>query len=174
MKINYTARNTTITPEIKKHCERRLNSIKKFLGYDTEVDVLLAQEKYRNKVEINVKTKGATLNAIEETEDMYGSLGIAFDSIEKRVKKEKEKLRERKRRRMKEPGSFPTTPETEGIPAKIVRTREFSLKPLSVEEAIMLMESRKHEVFMFRVFESEKWAVLYKRKDGNFGFVEPD
>lgn len=174
MKINYTVRNADITPQIKKYCERRMNSIEKLLGYPVEADLLLAQEKYRQKVEINIKTKGGTLNTQGETQDMLSSLGVAFDNIEKRVKKEKDKLKGRKRRRVREPDveSFPEEPEKTG--GKIVRTREFSLKPQSVEEALMLMESRKYDVFMFRKFDSEKWAVLYRRKDKNIGLIDPE
>jgi len=174
MKINYTARNADITPQIKKYCERRMNSIEKKVGYTIEADLLLAQEKYRHIVEINIKTKGGTLNSQGETQDMLSSLGVAFDNIEKRLKKEKDKLKGRKRRRVREPEIVAFPEEAEKQVGKIVRTREFSLKPQSVEEALILMESRKYNVFMFRKFDSEKWAVLYRRKDKNFGLIDPE
>jgi putative sigma-54 modulation protein len=174
MKINYTARNAEITPQIKKYCERRMNSLEKLVGYPIEADLLLAQEKYRHKVDINIKTKGGTLNSQEETQDMLSSLGVAFDNIEKRVKKEKDKLKGRKRRRAREPELEVLTEETEKPVGKIIRTREFTMKPQSVEEALMLMESRRYNVYMFRKFDSEKWAVLYRRKDKNFGLIDPE
>ncbi|MBA7545466.1 Ribosome hibernation promoting factor [subsurface metagenome] len=87
MSLNLTARHTSITPEIKRYCEKRLRSFARILGKKIDADLILSVEKYRHKVEINVKTKGATLNAVEETHDMLSSLGLAFDSIEKRVKK---------------------------------------------------------------------------------------
>jgi len=174
MNINYTARHTTITPEIKKHCERRLKSIEKVLGYQVETDLILSVEKYRHKAEINIKVKGATLNTTEETQDMFSSLGLAFDRIEKRVKKEKEKQRERKRRKNKEIDLLPSTPGDEEAETRVFRSRDFSLKPMSVEEALLQLESSKREVLVFRKFDSEKWAVLYRRKDGNYGLVEPE
>jgi putative sigma-54 modulation protein len=174
MNINYTARHTNITPEIKKHCERRLKSIEKLLGYPVEADLILSVEKYRHIAEINIKVKGATLNTREETQDMFSSLGLAFDRIEKRVKKEREKLRERKRRKNKEIDHLPSVSGEEETGARVYRSRDFSLKPMSVEEALLQLESSKREVFVFRKFDSEKWAVLYKRKDGNFGLVEPE
>jgi putative sigma-54 modulation protein len=174
MNINYTARHTNITPEIKKHCERRLNSIEKLLGYPVEADLILSVEKYRHKAEIKIRVKGATLNTTEETQDMFNSLGLAFDRIEKRVKKEREKLRERKRRKNKEMDILPSVSSEEETEARVFRSRDFSLKPMSVEEALLQLESSKREVFVFRKFDSEKWAVLYKRKDGNFGLVEPE
>lgn len=174
MNINYTARHTTITAEIKKHCERRLKSIEKLLGYPVEADLILSVEKYRHKAEINIKIKGATLHTTEETNDMFSSLGQAFDRLEKRVKKERDKLRERKRRKNKEVGPPPNLPGDEERGARVFRSRDFSLKPMSVEEALLQLESSKKEVFVFRKFDSEKWAVLYRSKDGNYGLVEPE
>lgn len=174
MNINYTARHTTITPEIKKHCERRLKSIEKLLGYSVEADLILSVEKYRHKAEIKIKIKGVTLNTTEETQDMFSSLGLAFDRIEKRVKKEREKLRGRKRRKGKEISLLPSTPSDEEREVRVFRSRDFSLKPMSVEEALLQLESSNREVFVFRKFDSEKWAVLYRSKDGNYGLVEPE
>ena len=88
MNINYTARNTKIALVERKYCERRLKSIEKLLGYGLEADLVISVEKHRNVVEINLKTKRGTLNTVEETNDMLSSLGIAFDNIERRVKKE--------------------------------------------------------------------------------------
>jgi putative sigma-54 modulation protein len=174
MNINYTARHTSVTPDVKKHCERRLRAIEKLLGYPVEADLILSVEKYRHKAEINVKIKGATLNTVEETHDMFSSMGLAFDNIEKRVKKEQEKLRGRKRRKNREVISAPPPLETEDQPVRVIPSRDFSLKPMSVEEALLQLESRKKEIFVFRKFDSEKWAVLYRRKDGNYGLVEPE
>ncbi len=174
MNINYTARHTSVSPDVKKHCERRLRAIEKLLGYPVEADLILSVEKYRHKAEINVKIKGATLNTVEETHDMFSSMGLAFDNIEKRVKKEQEKLQGRKRRKNREVMSVPPPLDTEDQPVRVIPSRDFSLKPMSVEEALLQLESRKKEIFVFRKFDSEKWAVLYRRKDGNYGLVEPE
>ncbi len=173
MAVNFTARHFSITPEIKKQCERRIKNIEKLLGYPVEVNLILSVEKYRHKVDIKVKTKGMILNDVEETRDMLSSLGIAFDNIEKRVKKEKEKFRERKRRKIKEMAGFSASPDEEDTEKKVIRSENYSLKPMSIEEALMLFESGTKEVFVFRNVDSEKWAVLYRRKDGHYGLVEP-
>jgi len=174
MSITYTARQAELTPDIEKYCERRMASLEKIMGYPLEVNLIFSVEKYRNKVEINVKTKGATLNSVSETQDMTSSLGDAFDNIEKRAKKEKEKLRERKRRKAKEsaPVAMPEAPsESE---KRIIRSRRYSMKPMSVDEALLLIETSRDEVIVFRKFDTEKWAVLYRRKDGHFGLIEPE
>jgi len=172
MKITFTARHTEISPNIREYCEKRLLSIEKVLDYSVDANLILSEEKYRHKAEINVKIKGMTLNTVEETQDMASSLNLAFDHIEKRVKKEREKRRERKRRiRLREEEPAPSESEEQN---KIIRSRNFSLKPMTLDEALLQFESSKMEAFIFRKFESEKWVVLFRRKDGHFGLIEPE
>jgi putative sigma-54 modulation protein len=174
MNINFTAQHTNITPEMKKYCERRLKSLEKLFGHGINANIILSVEKYRHKAEINVRTRRMTLNAVEETQDMLSSLGLAFDNIEKRAKKEREKLRERKRRKTREKEIFSLPIESEERTGQVIRSRDYSLKPMSVEEALLQFDLDKKEVFVFRKSGSEKWAVIYRRKDGNYGLVEPE
>jgi putative sigma-54 modulation protein len=173
MNVNYTARQTIISPDLKKYCQRRLKSLKKFIGDSSEVDIILTKEKYRHKAEINIKAGRSRLNVEEETHDIYNSLNLAFDNLEKRVKKEKGKSRERKRRKVREKGvfDFSGSPEEE---KRLIRSQDYSLKPMTLEEAVIQFELSKREVFVFRKAGSEKWAVIYRREDGNIGFVEPE
>jgi putative sigma-54 modulation protein len=172
MSINFTARHTSVTPEIRKFCEKRIKSLEKFLGRKIDIDLFLSVEKYRHKVDINVRARKSVLNTVEETHDMLSSLSLAFDNIEKRVKKEREKLRERKRRKNRERESFPLPTEAEEQPRRIIQSHDYSLKPMSLEEAIIQFDLKKKEVFVFRTLGSEKWAVVHRRKDGNYGFIE--
>lgn len=174
MNINFTGRHTEISPNERKYSERRIQTIEKLLGYPVEANIILAVEKYRKKAEINIKAKGNTFNVVEETQDMMSSLGLAFDNIENRVKKEKDKLRERKRRKGKDIGIPAPADEPDDEDLRVIRSKNYSIKPMSIEEAVILFESRKDEVFVFRKFEAEKWAVLYRRKDGHFGLIEPE
>jgi putative sigma-54 modulation protein len=173
MKINFTARHTEVSPDIKEYCEKRLLSIEKILGYSVEADLILSAEKYRYIAEINVKTKGMTLNTVEETQDMISSLSLAFDHIEKRIKKEREKLREKKRRTIRQNEEEPSLSESEEQ-KRVIKSRNFSLKPMSLEGALLQFETSKMEVFVFRKIDTEKWAVLFRRKDGHFGLIEPE
>jgi putative sigma-54 modulation protein len=175
MRINYTARHATVTPDIKKHCERRIRNLERLLGNPIEADIILSVEKYRKRVEINIKSKRVNLNVDEETHDMLNSLTQAFEHIERRAKKEREKLRERKRRKTREREVFPPAAETEEERRSIIRSEDYTLKPLSLEEAILQFDlDKKKEVFVFRKRGSEKWAVLYRRKDGHYGLIEPE
>jgi len=174
MGINFTARRTHITPDIEEYCEKRVQSLEKVLGQKVSADLILSVEKYRHKVEINVKIKRALLNAVEETNDMMSSLGLAFDNIEKRIKKEREKLRGRKRRKIREKEVLSPPVETEESRRRVIRSRDYSLKPMSIEEALLQFDLENKEVFLFRKLGSEKWAAIYRRKDGNYGLVEPE
>ncbi len=174
MSVNYTLRNTKITPKIKKYCERRAGFLEKYLGYNVDINIVLSVEKYRHKAEINAKVKGNTLNAEEETEDILSSLVLAFDSIEKRVKKGKEKTREKKRRKAKEREAFPSQLGPVDTEKRIIVSHDYSLKPMSLEEAILQLDYKNRELFVFRKIETEKWAVVFKRNDGNYGLIEPE
>lgn len=174
MGINFTARHTHITPDIEEYCEKRVQSLEKVLRKKVSADLILSVEKYRHKVEINVKIKRALLNAVEETNDMMSSLGLAFDNIEKRIKKEREKLRGRKRRKIREKEVLSPPVETEESRRRVIRSRDYSLKPMSIEEALLQFDLENKEVFLFRKLGSEKWAAVYRRKDGNYGLVEPE
>lgn len=105
---------------------------------------------------------------------MMGSLNQAFDNLEKKVKKEREKWRERRRRGSRERKELVALPETAEPEKRVIRSQNFSAKPLSLEEAVAQFEFKNKEVLLFRREGSESWAVLYRRKDGNFGLVEPE
>jgi putative sigma-54 modulation protein len=174
MNIHFTARQAVLTPEIQEYCEKRLGRLKNLSGDILDVNFILGVQKNRSKAEIHVQAKGATLVVVEETQDMMTSLNLAFDNLEKKIKKEREKWRERKRRggrERKELAAFPEAPESE---KRVIRSQSFSAKPLSLEEAMAQFEFKNREVLVFRREGSENWAVLYRRKDGNFGLVEPE
>lgn len=174
MPINFTARHTNITPDIKEYCEKRVRSLEKVLGRSIEADLILSVEKYRNKVEINLKDKRMKLNVTEETHDMLSSLGMAFDQVEKRIKKERDKLRERKRRKTRERLPSPPESEEEELRKRVIRSEDYSVKPMTLEEAIMQLNLNRKDIFVFRSLGSQKWTVLYRRKDGHYGLIEPE
>jgi putative sigma-54 modulation protein len=105
---------------------------------------------------------------------MLNSLTLAFDSLEKKVKKEREKYREKKRRGGRERKAFALPAETVERGGRIVRANYYTPKPLTLEEALIQFDLNKKEVFVFRRAGEEKWAVLFRRKDGNYGLVEPE
>lgn len=174
MVVHFTARQMELTPQIRAYCEKRLKALEKLLGSVIEVDLILSVEKYRHKVEIHVKAKRSSLVVVEETHEMMNSLNLVFENLEKKVKKEREKFREKKRRRGRERKQFSWAPEREAEQKRIVKSEDYSLKPLLLEEALLQFELDKKDVFLFRKSGSEKWAVVYRRKDGHYGLIDPE
>jgi putative sigma-54 modulation protein len=174
MNVHFTARHNQLTPDIKEYCEKRLASLDRLLGFVTDMDVILSSEKNRQKAEIHLKAKGAGLVVVEESHDMLQSLNQAFDGLEKKLKKEREKYRERKRRGGRERKAFVLTAEPGEKERRIVRADFYSPKPMTLDEALIQLDLKKREVFVFRTQGSEKWAVLFRRKDGNVGLVQPE
>jgi putative sigma-54 modulation protein len=174
MNIHYTARQAVLTPEIKEYCEKRLAGLKGLDGDILDVNIILGVQRNRSKAEVHVKAKGFGVVVVEETLDMTTSLNLAFDNIEKKIKKEREKWRERKRRGGRERKEFVALPEAAEPEKRVIRAPNVSAKPLSLDEAMAQLEFKNREVLVFRREGSENWAVLYRRKDGNYGLVEPE
>lgn len=174
MIVHFTARRMEITPEVRTYCEKRLKALEKLMGSVIEVDLILSVQKYRYKVEIHVKAKGAGLIVEEETHDLMNSLNLAFENLEKKVKKEREKWREKKRRKGRGRKQLAYPREKEEETRRVVRSGDYSLKPMLLEEALLQFDLEKRDVFLFRKSGSEKWAVIFRRKDGHYGLIDPD
>ncbi|MCX6571640.1 MAG: ribosome-associated translation inhibitor RaiA [Candidatus Aminicenantes bacterium] len=174
MNVHYTARQATLTPEIKAYCEKRLGRLKGLVGDVLDVNVILIVQKNRNKAEINVRAKGGGLVVVEETLDMMDSLNRAFDNLEKKVRKDRVKGRDKKRRGGRERKILVPTLEAPEPEKRVIRSNHFSLKPMSIEEALIQIDIKSKEVFLFRREGAEEWAVVYRRKDGHYGLVEPE
>ena len=174
MNLHFTARKTDLTPEVRQYCEKRLSALEKLLGSVLEVDIILSAAKARNRAEIHVLAKGVGLVVEEETPEMLNSLNRAFDNLEKKIKKEREKFRQRRRRKGRERKDLALPIEAEEPMRRIVRSSNYSPKPMSVEDAVLQLDAKNREVFVFREEGSEKWAVLFRRKDGNVGLVKPE
>jgi len=181
MNVNYTARQANLTPDIKAYCQKRLEGMKRLRFSVLEVDVIVTVRKNRHIAEVNLKTKGGSIVVEEETSDMMDSLNLAFDALEKKIKKDIEKHREKRRRSGRERKGFsavieevePDEKAGETV-VRVLRSPYYSLKPMTVEEALIQFDVKKREVLMFRRAAGERWAVLFRRKDGHYGLVEPD
>lgn len=173
MNVRYTARQAALTPEIKTYCEKRLARLKSLVADVLDVNVILNVQKGRAKAEIHVQAKGRGYVVIEETLDMIESLNRAFDTLETRVRKDRAKSREKKRRGGRERKVLAPAVEAPEPEKRVVRANFFSLKPMSLEEALVQLDAKNKEVFLFRREGTEEWAAVYRRKDGQYGLVEP-
>ncbi len=175
MNVHITARQTELTPGIKAYCEKRLQKIRRLVAADADVDVILAAEKNRFKAEVHVRTRGTGFLVAGETNDPTESLNEAFDAAERKLRKEREKGRDRKRRAGRETPAEGPAPEPAEGGRRLVRTASvIAAKPMTLEEAVLRFEDDGREVLVFRSGPRERWSILYRRRDGNFGLVEPE
>jgi putative sigma-54 modulation protein len=174
MNVHYTARQSALSPEIQAYCEKRLARLKSLVDDVLDINIILVVQKNRHKAEINLRARGGGLVVAEETLDMMDSLNAAFDTLEKRIRKERAKWREKKRRGGRQRKALAPAVEAPEPEKRVVRSAFYSLKPMSLEEAMVQLDVKNKEVFLFRHEDSEGWAVLYRRKDGHYGLVEPE
>jgi len=177
MNVQYTSRHEPLAPELREFCQARFKALSKMMSFATDVDVITSLERNRHKAEIHVLAKGGGLMVAEEGPDLAGSLHRAFEHLERKLKKDRDKFREKKRRGGRERKEL-ASPVEAGAPAeperRFVRSALFSAKPMTAEEALTQFELKKKEVLMFRRQETEGWAVFFRRKDGRIGLVEPE
>ena len=177
MNVQYTSRHEPLEPELREFCQARFKALSKLMSFATDVDVITSLERNRHKAEIHVLAKGGGLMVAEEGPDLAGSLHRAFEHLERKLKKDRDKFREKKRRGGRERKEL-ASPVEAGAPAeperRFVRSALFSAKPMTAEEALTQFELKKKEVLMFRRQETDGWAVFFRRKDGRIGLVEPE
>ncbi|MFN7973238.1 MAG: ribosome-associated translation inhibitor RaiA [Acidobacteriota bacterium] len=178
LKVDYTGRNIEITDALREFTEERLRKVAKYIDDIIEIHVILSIEKYRHIAEVLVKGKTTTLSGQETTGDMYSSIGGVLDKIQRQAKKFKEKHWGNKRRAKKTTLSMgvfsrdAVVSDTTGRP-RLLKRSKLEVKALSIEEAVATMERGKNDFLVFRNHETDAVSVVYKRKDGNLGLIEP-
>lgn len=174
MKVIVTGRNLVITEAIKDQVEKKLSKFDKYFKSDVEAHATFSTQKNNHIVELTIPLKsGSFFRAEGRTEDMYASIDEAIEKIAKQMKKHKTKIE--KRFHANESIKFEAIPETneKEEEVSIVKTKRFAVKPMHPEEAVLQMELLGHDFFVFLNGETEEVNVVYKRRDGDFGLIEP-
>lgn len=184
MQVHITGRQVTITPAIRKFAEEKLRKVEKLLGGPIDAHVVLTVEKRRHHAEIQVKSRTALLSGAHETEDLYASIGDVVEKLERQALKHKEKLTNRKKRdgrriaaslpEPEAPSKRKAKPQAPPRRPRIVPSDRYRLKPLSPEDAAMELDSLGGDLLVYRDDQTYRVNVLYRRKDGNFGLVDPE
>jgi putative sigma-54 modulation protein len=180
MKLQVKGRNVDVTDSLFSHAERKLGKLAKHLSDESRCELELAVERNpsiteRQVAEATVWTKGPILRARESSPDMYASIDQVADKLERQVKR----YRERRTRKSAQHVAVHHAPpfEPAALPdeesAVIVKTKQFNMKPMPPEEAMLQLELIGHDFFVFVNAESEDVNVIYKRRDGNYGLIEP-
>ena len=173
MKIKITGRNIELTEGLKDAVEEKLSKLNKYFTEDTQANVTLSVEKERQKIEVTIPVKGNIIRSEQVSNDMYVSIDLVEEVIERQLRKYKQKLVDRH-----QDGSFKKefleneTEPTDEI--RIVRTKQFDIKPMYPEDACVQMELLGHTFFVFLNAENEQVSVVYKRKGGTYGLIEPE
>jgi putative sigma-54 modulation protein len=182
MQLQVKGKNLEVSESIRDYAERKLGKLDRLLADPTKVELELAVEKNpsiaaSHVAEATVWTKGPTLRARETAPDMRESIDLLVDKLERQVTRYREKRRDHHGHRAHPHGNG-TAPEGEPVvPGEdgpfVVKTKQFAVNPMSPEEAVLQLELIGHDFFVFRNQETEEVNVVYRRRDGNFGLIEP-
>ena len=176
MIIKITGKNVDISEALREQTYKKVGKLERYFNPDTEAQVTMSVENYRHIVEVTIPFNGVVIRAEEETDDMYTSIDKVLDKLERQIHKHRTRLGKRVRNGAFKNVSpiFSESVESEEGEPKVVKTKRFALKPMLIDEAIMQMDLLGHSFFVFRNAETEEVNVLYKRKDGNYGLIEPE
>ena len=175
MKFIIIGKNIEVTPGLKASVEEKIGKLEKYFTPETEVHVTLSVEKDRQKIEVTIPVKGNIIRSEQVSNDMYVSIDLVEEIIERQLKKYKSKLVEKH-----QDGSSFFKQEyidkefMDEEDVKIIRTKKFDIKPLYPEDACVQMELLGHNFYVFINAETDQVNVVYKRKGGTYGLIEPE
>jgi putative sigma-54 modulation protein len=183
--MNYVIRgnNLEVTEALRNFVEKKISRLEKYFDTPPSADAHIALSVIRDdhKVEVTIPFPGVLVRAEEKSADMYASIDLVVEKLERQIRKYKTKINRKPRQegslrsQLYENGNTPATSvEDEEEPIEVVRTKRFQLKPMDVEEAIMQMEMLGHNFFVFTNADTDEINVVYRRKDGRYGLIEPE
>ena len=176
MKLEYTGRHIEVTPALRSHVEEHFKRIDHlFNGKPAKAHVIIEVERGRHRSEIIVKWRNDVLTATTRVSDMYKSLSQSIDKIEKQALRLKNKVIDKSHRAKKASAIVQKNVDVKPAPAsaRIIKTRRYAVKPVTADEAALILADDSNNFLVFRNSESQKIAVIHKRKDGNYGLIEP-
>ncbi len=174
MKFIIIGKNIDVTPSLKESIENKLGKLERYFTPDTEIHVTLSVQRENQKIEVTIPVKGNIIRSEQESNDMYVSIDLVEEVIERQLRKYKNKLIAKHQDGGNFNNDFFESDETEDDgEIKIVRTKKFGIKPMFPEDACIQMELLGHNFFVFCNAETDEVCVVYRRKDGTFGLIEP-
>lgn len=174
MQTSVTFKNLDPSEHIKNYVSEKLNRFDKYLYNPGEASVVLSVEKFRHIAEINIAGDRLNINGKEETEDMYSAIDMTLDKLEKQIKKNKQKEREHRSGKGKgKDMRMAGMPSEEEDNEKRVVVQSIDYKPMDTEEAVMQMELVDNNFMVFTNARSGRVNVIYRRKDGHYGLIQP-
>ena len=174
MRFVIVGRNIEVTDGLKEAVEEKLGKLDRFFAPDTEVKVTLSVEKERQKIEVTIPVKGSIIRSEQVSNDMYVSIDLVEEVIERQLKKYKNKLIDKQQDAAAFAQEYIDKEYVDDEEVKIIRTKRFDVKPMDPEEACVQMELLGHSFYVFFNSETEQINVVYKRKGNTYGLIEPE
>ncbi|MCI5869254.1 MAG: ribosome-associated translation inhibitor RaiA [Dorea sp.] len=176
MKFIIIGKNIDVTPGLKESVESKLGKLERYFTPDTEIHVALSVQKERQKIEVTIPVKGGIIRSEQESNDMYVSIDLVEEVIERQLRKYKNKLvaRHQEGGNFKEEFFEKEDSAEDDSEIKIVRTKKFGFKPMYPEDACVQMELLGHDFYVFCNAETDEVNVVYRRKNGTYGLIEPE
>ena len=181
MKFTFTEKKVQVSGDLRAYAEKKIGKLDRFFRTESEAFITFSIERGRHIAEVTLKNNGMFYRVTESTGDMYASIDSASASIERQVRKNKTRLEKKLRegafeREIQSPVSYQVNEDEEQEQSfDIIRTKHFSIKPMTPEEAILQMNLLGHEFFAFRNQEENgAFAIVYRRKHGGYGMIESD
>ena len=175
MRYTITGRNIEVTPALRDTVKDKLVKLEKYFSPDTEVIVTLSVQRELQKIEVTIPVKGSIIRAEESSTDMYVSIDLVEEIIERQIKKYRKKLIDKKQSAQAFSTLFmEAEEEVQEEEIRIEKTKHFDMKPMYPEDACLEMELLGHNFYMFLNAETDQMSVVYKRKGSTYGLIEPE
>lgn len=174
MKITILGKNIEVTEGLREAVEEKIGKLERYFNPETEVHVTLSVEKESQKIEVTIPVKGTVIRSEQSSSDMYVSIDLVEEIIERQLKKYKSKIVDKQERAASFKQEFIENDYDEEDEIKIIRTKRFDIKPMYPEDACIQMELLGHDFFVFNNAETDEINVVYKRKGNTYGLIEPE
>ena len=174
MKFVIVGKNIEVTPGLRSAVEDKIGKLEKYFTSETEAHVTLSVEKERQKIEVTIPVKGSIIRSEQVSNDMYVSIDLVEEIIERQLKKYKNKLVDQKQSAGFFKQEFIDKEYMDEEEIKIIRSKKFDIKPMYPEDACIQMELLGHNFFVFCNAETNQVNVVYKRKGDTYGLIEPE
>lgn len=174
MRYIISGKGIDVTDGLKAAVYDKVGKLERYFTPETEIHVTLSVEKDRQKIEVTIPVKGTIIRAEQVSNDMYVSIDLVEEVIERQLKKYKNKIIDKKQERAEFNQSFIDDEYQEDDTVNITRVKKFAIKPMDAEEACVQMELLGHDFFVFRNAETNEVNVVYKRKGNTYGLIEPE
>ncbi len=182
MQLSITARHTEISARLKEYAEQKVYRIRKYFNHILDAQLILENEKHASVAELTVHCNGITLHAEERNQDLHSCIDLVVDKVERQLKRYHDRLKNHRTRSAEETenrGFAYSVVSAEDVDQqvedpRVIRAQRFAIKPMSLDEAVLQMDLMNQEFLVFENARSKQVNVIYRRKDGNYGLVEPE